>query len=279
VHPFRTFISFALATLVAGTLTASAQESLYERFRGHNAAMAEVQPSWMGPLVQSDSRLTQAMRISYSNAYAPGAQVMSFGNNHGFSLLAARRFQFDLNPPSFFRNHSALLKDGWGNAATQVKYRIASGNADHGNYALTGIVTRSFTPGSQQNAALTGAYNTRVAAGRAWGPFNLQTTFGAVLPTGKVDAQGRIIEWNVTGQAHPNPHVWLDVEDNAAWIKGGPLDGEAQNFLTPAAFYMIKRRDWQPTHGVVVFNAGMQIATSRFHLYNHNLIAEMRVLF
>jgi hypothetical protein len=41
----------------------------------------------------------------------------------------------------------------------------------------------------------------------------------------------------------------------------------------------VKRKAWKPAHAVVVFDAGMQIATSQFHRYNHNLISEMRILF
>jgi len=41
----------------------------------------------------------------------------------------------------------------------------------------------------------------------------------------------------------------------------------------------LKRDTWGPTHPFLVFAEGMQIATSRFHTYNHNLISEMRILF
>lgn len=73
--------------------------------------------------------------------------------------------------------------------------------------------------------------------------------------------------------------MWLDVENNAAFNKGGPVDGKAQNFITPTAFYMVWRKDWKPTYAATILNAGMQIATSEFHSYDHNLISEMRVLF
>jgi hypothetical protein len=87
------------------------------------------------------------------------------------------------------------------------------------------------------------------------------------------------VEWNLTAQAHPNAHLWFDIENNATFNRGGPFDGKTQNFITPAAFYMVRRRGWEPTHAAVVFDTGMQIATSGFHLYNHNLISEMRILF
>ncbi len=241
--------------------------------------MTAVQPLWMGPLIQADARLAQAVRISVSNASFPGAQTISYGNNHGVSVVAARRFQFDFVPPSYFRNHSAALKDGFGNAATQVKYRIASGNAESGNFAVTAIVSYGFAPRSYQNYMLTSYFDPKLAAGIAFGKFNVQSTLGGLLPTGKIAAQGRIIEWNLTAQVHPTARLWFDVENNAAFVKGSIYDNKTQNFMTPAAFYMVRRKDWGPTHPVVVFDSGMQIATSAFHFYNHNLIAEMRLLF
>ena len=52
-----------------------------------------------------------------------------------------------------------------------------------------------------------------------------------------------------------------------------------QNFITPAAFYVVRRKEWKPTHPFLIFDAGMQIATSSFIPYNHNLISEVRILF
>jgi hypothetical protein len=279
----RSYLYIAVPALMLAVLTstrtATAQRSAYEQFRSKNAEMAEVQPTWMGPLMQSDARLAQAMKFSVSNATAPGARIVSYGNNKGFSLLAGRRFQFDFNPPSYFRNHSATLSDGFGNASTQIKYRIASGNAEHGNFAVTAILSRAFGGGFEQNGMLTDFYCPKIAAGKALGRFNVQSALNGELPAGKVDLQGRAIEWNTTVQMHTSAHTYFDVENNAAWFKGGLIDGKMQNFLAPAGYYVVRRKGWEPTHVVVVFDAGMQIATSSFHCYNHNLITEMRLLF
>jgi len=268
-----------VADMVAGSCAAFAQQSFIQSQRRHNAAMTEVQPTWMGPLIQSDPRLAQSVRLSVSSFYAPGAHTISYGNNHGVSMIAARRFQFDFVPPSYFQNHSATLNDGFGNVFTQVKYRIASGNAEQGNFAVTAIVSHGFAPRINQNGLLTSVYGPKLAAGIARGHFNVQSTLGGVLPTGKVDVQGRAIEWNATLQWHANPHVYVDVENNATFNMGGPLNGKTQNFVTPAAYYVVRGKEWKPTHPVFVFDAGMQIATTSFHTYNHNLVLEMRILF
>ncbi|PWT74180.1 MAG: hypothetical protein C5B46_04450 [Proteobacteria bacterium] len=241
--------------------------------------MADVQPTWMGPLIQSDARLTQGVKLSVSSANIAGTQVISYGNNHGFSLLGGTRFQFDFNPPSYFQNHSSTMPDGFGNASTQVKYRIASGNARHGNFAVSAALCRSFGGGYEQNGMLTDAWFPKLLVGKAFGRLAVQSALNGVLPTGKISQQGRAVEWNSTAQLHAGAHAYFDIEDNAAWLKGGPDDGKTENFVTPAAFLVVRRRSWEPTHAVVVFDAGLQIATSSFHAYNRNLISEMRILF
>jgi hypothetical protein len=254
-------------------------QSFYQQLRSHNASMTDLQPTWMGPLIQSDARLSQSVRFSVSELRTPGKQSIRYGNNHGMSLIAAHRFQFEFDPPSFFRNHSSASPDSFGNAGMQVKYRIASGNAQHGNFAISAADFHGFAPGAVQNGMLTAFDCPKIAAGIARGRFDVQTTLGGVLPAGRVATQGRALEWNVTGQVHPTSQTWLDLEDNASFFAGGPSDGKVQNFLTPAVFYAVRRKSWETSHPVFVFAAGIQIATSHFHRDDHNWIAELRVLF
>jgi hypothetical protein len=87
------------------------------------------------------------------------------------------------------------------------------------------------------------------------------------------------MDWNMTAQVHTTSRTWFDIENNATFIFGGPDDGRTQNFVTPAAFFAVRKKDWGPRHPVAVFDGGMQIATSRFYCYNHNLITELRILF
>jgi hypothetical protein len=280
VNRLQSIFTLALAAVCAAcTCAASAQQSFYERTSGHNASMAVVQPTRMGPLIQSDGRLVQALRFSVSNSTLGDTHPLSYGDGHSISMIVNRRFQLDLDPPSFFRNHSSTMKDGFGNAGTQVKYCIASGNAQHGNFAVSAILFHGFAPRAYQSHVLSSYYKPSIAAGRGFGRFAALTTVGGFLPTGKIAEQGRTVEWNFTGQAHASAHLWFDVENNATLFHAGPLDGKMQNFITPAAFYMIRRKEWKPEHAAVVFACGMQTATSGYHFYNHNLVTEMRVMF
>lgn len=257
-----------------------AQESVYERFRGQNAALKEIQPTWMSPLIQPDSRFGQSLRLSVSDSTTPtGTHTVNYGNWHTLTEPLGNRVQLNFMAQPYIQNNSPTIKNGFGDPMVEVKYRIASGNATRGNYALTAMLAETFPTGSYHNGALTPLYFPTLAAGKMWGRFNVQSTIGGMMPTGKIAAQGRQILWNTTAQVLLGSRLWADLEDNVTYNVGGPIAGKTENFLTPATFYVLRRNTWPPTHMIVAIGGGMQFATSAFHTYNHNLIPEVRILF
>ena len=250
------------------------------RFFAHNAAITRVQPGWPTPLVEPEPRLTQYYRLAFSNEYmAAGTRTVSYGDGRGGGIVAWNRCEFDLLPPAYIQ-HNSSAADGFGDTTALVKFRIASGNAEAGNYIATAILSHTFPTGSHSNGAATGSWNPTVAGGVGLGKrFDVETALGGTLPTGKIAQQGRTMAWNALAQEHITGAFWLEVENNASFYFAGSHDGRMQNFVTPAAFYVPRRKAWRPTHPFVVFAVGMQMATSGFHTYNHKLIGEMRVLF
>src|SRR5271166_2475221 len=167
-----------------------AQETAYERFRGHNATLKEIQPTWMSPLIQPDSRLGQSLRLSFSNSYtSAGTRTANYGNWHTLTLPEGDRVQVNLMAPPYIQNNSPALKDGFGDPMAEVKYRIASGNASHGNFAVTAMLAETWPTGSYHNGALTALYLPTLAAGKMWGRFDVQKTLGGMMPTGKIAEQ------------------------------------------------------------------------------------------
>jgi hypothetical protein len=161
-----------------------------------------------------------------------------------------------------------------------VKYRIVSSNGEHGNFIVTALLGHCFATGSHTNGAKTDSYGPVLLGGIGLNRhFQLESSLGGTLPTGKVATQGRTIAWNLLAQSHATQHVWLELENNATFYHGGAHDGKIQNFITPAAFYVVRPKEWRPTHPFLIFDCGMQIATSGYYGYNHNLISEMRILF
>jgi len=280
VRELRTILFFVLASaLVAGASTAAGQQSFAQRFTSHNSSMTALQPAFITPLVECDPRLVQYAKAAFSNEYtAARTQTVNYGNSRGIGLIAGDRIEFDYIPPPYIQHNSAAV-DGFGDTATLVKYRIASGNAEHGNFEVTALLNHSYPTGSYKNGATTGIWGPTLTVGRAFRRFDGMTSLGGTMPTGKIAAQGRSIAWNALTQAHATRHIWFEVENNATFYNRGEHDGKMQNFVTPAAFYVVRSKEWKPTHPFFIFDGGMQIATSGFHTYNHNLIAEARLLF
>ena len=261
------------------TQVAAAQQSFRQRFIEHNKFMAALQPALITPLVAPDPRLVQYVKLSFANQYTPTrTQTVNFGNSRGIGLIAGNRFEFDIVPPPYIQHNSSAI-DGFGDMATLAKYRIASGDAKHGSFEFTAIVNHTFATGSHKNGAASDTYGPALAAAKAFRKVDVISSLGGTLPTGKISAQGRCVAWNSVFQLHALRPVWLEVEDNAAFYSGGSHDGQMQNFITPAAFYVVRPKEWASTHPFFIFDMGMQIATSRLHTYNHNLISEMRILF
>jgi len=281
MNGLRTITSLLLAAaFAAGSCIATAQQSFTERFTAHNSAMSAVQPAWITPLVEADPRLVQYARASFSNEYAAArTQTVSYGNGRGFGLIGGDRYEFDFTPPSYIQHNSTAV-DGLGDASTLVKYRIVSSNNDHGNFIVTALLSHSFATGTYKNGAATDSWGPTLAGGFGFHRrFEVESTLGGTMPTGKIATQGRSIAWNALAQAHATSHVWFELENNATFYFAGSHDGKMQNFVTPAAFYVVRRKEWKSTHPFFILDGGMQMATSGFHTYNHNLISEARMLF
>ena len=60
--------------------------------------------------------------------------------------------------------------------------------------------------------------------------------------------------------------MWFELENNAAFSFQGRHNGRMQNLVTPGAFYVLRSREWKPTHRFFIVDGGMQIATSGFAL-------------
>ncbi|MGO9941131.1 MAG: hypothetical protein ACLPH3_26010 [Terracidiphilus sp.] len=270
--------ALAAAIFCSGML-AHAQQSFTERFAAHNATMASLQPAMVTPLVAADPRLIQYVRLAVSNEFTPsGTETMNYGNARGAGLIAFRRFEFDAMPPAYIQHNSTAI-DGFGDTNVSGKVRIASGDAEHGNFEVSTSLVHCFATGSHKNGALTDSFTPALVGDYTIRRVSFISALGGSLPTGKIATQGRSIAWNESTQIHAIPHLWFEVENNATFYFAGPHDGMMQNFITPAAFYVLRRKDWKPTHPFAVFASGMQIATSGFHTYNHNLISDVRILF
>jgi hypothetical protein len=274
------YYKFLKSTLLILVLASGAAGLHAQSFSEHNSAMSSLQPALITPLVAPDPRLLQYGRFSVSHEYtASGAETVNYGNGRGAGAIVGNRFEFDFVPPPYIQ-HNSSAQDGFGDTAVLGKFRIASGNVETGNFDIAATLGHCFATGSYKNGAATDSYSPTLVGAYAFRRrFDVISSLGGTLPTGRIYLQGRSIAWHAAGQAHVTPHGWVEVENNSTFYLGGSHDGKMQNFVTPAAFYIVRPKSRKPTHPFFIIDTGMQIATSGFHTYNHNLITEARILF
>lgn len=260
----------------------SAQNNFFEQWEARTSATQAKQPAWSPPLVTPFPGLIQVVRTDFSRQVSPSrATSWNLGTSKGINLIPWANTEIDINLPPYLKHSSSATLDGAGDMSFLMKYRFLAGNAERGNYIVSLCLPIAIPTGSHKNGSTNASLTPTLAAGKGFGRFNLQSTLGATLPTGNTVKLGRPIAWNTTAQYRIGKYIWPELESNATYFHGGPNDGKSQEFLTPGLLlgkFSLCPHEPRSRLGFGV-GAGEQIATSKFHAYNHNLIFTARLLF
>jgi hypothetical protein len=235
------------------------------------------QPHWVTPLATTTPRLEEEYR--YDQVWQENAKGMTTNNydgGKGLELIPAEKVEIIFNLPPYIAHNNPKVRDGWGDVAFLVKYRLLSRNEEHGSYILTAFLGWSLPTGQFSNGALHPVITPTIAYGKGFNNFDLQGTFGIGLPTADTSTLGRTIAWNNAFQYRILKKLWPEVELNSTFFQDGKNDGLKQNFVTPGLvmgrFRLFGRVGF-------TFGGGYQIATSHFHTSNHNAILSIRFPF
>jgi hypothetical protein len=115
-----------------------------------------------------------------------------------------------------------------------------------------------------------------LAFGKGWVNFDIQTTAGIGLPVANSHRIGQPVAWNLTGQYRVRKVIWPELEMNYTYFHQGPNDGRTQVFITPGIVFG-KFPLWRRLG--LTMGAGVQIAATHFHTYNHGWILSTRLPF
>ncbi len=240
-----------------------------------SATQAE-QPHWVTPLFTVTPRLEQEFRTDFLSQPQPNrTRLWNYGGTKGLEIIPLRRVELIFNVPPYFQRNSRTGKDGFGDVNFLLKYRFFARNEEHGNGIFTIFIAGTLPTGSYTNGARNATVIPTIAGGKGWGKWDLQSTAGATLPVRNGTSAGRPVAWNTTVQFHQDAHWWPEIEDNYTYFKGGATDGKIQNFLLPG---IVSR--WRLHNRVgVTLGAGIQLATSSYHAYNHGIVTTARIPF
>lgn len=274
--------SVTLLLLLLGLpLSLAAQGSFAEHWEQRASATQKQQPACPPPLATTYPGLIQVARTDFIRQTAPNlSKTWNLDGGKGLNLIPAANTELDLNLPPYFKHSLPTVADGAGDLSFLLKYRFLAGNLQHGNRVASVFVTGTVPTGSYKNGSTDASVAPGIAAGKGFGPFNVQSALSATLPVHNAATLGRPIAWNTTLQLHTLRFFWPEVEFNTTFFKGSPNDGKSQAFATPGM--LITRRvhphDASSRLGLCA-GAGEQIALSSFHTYNHGILTTARILF
>lgn len=267
--------------LLASAGSLCAQGNFFQKWEARTTQTQSKQPSWAVPLFAPYPMLIQVFRFDAMRQITPArTSTWNYEAGRGLNLIPGFNSEFDIyNPP--YLQHNSKAADGFGDVAFLYKYRIVSGNRQHGDYALSMQLVASIPTGDHSNGSTHASLSPTLLAGKGFGRFDVVSSLGGTLPTGDTVKLGRSIAWNTTVQYHMGKYLWPEMETNTTYFVGGKNDGKSQNFITPGlttSQFKFHPDDERSRTGLAV-GAGMQIASSRFHAYNHQLILTARFLF
>jgi len=232
------------------------------------------QPGWLSPLATTSGRIKQEFRYDvFQQPAAAGGTDYNFGGGKGLEFIVAPSLQLLVGPPPYIA-HTGRAANGFGDVPVMMKFRVAAAGAKEGNYLLT-LLFSATAPGGT-NAMRDAVLSPGIAAGKGWGNFDVQTTLAGNFPTGDTAALGRQLVSNTAFQYAVFSKLWPELEVNSTFFLTGKNSGETQVFLTPGLGFG-RVRVWRALKFSTA--AGMQIAATRFHTYNHRAIFSVRYSF
>ena len=242
------------------------------------AAKAQAsQPDWLSPLATTSGRLKQELRFDVFDQPSPnGDRTYQLGGGKGLEFIPFSRTQLLVGPPPYLVVSPNGPPAGFGDLPLMLKLRIAAAGPSEGSYLLTFILGATAPTGSRRYGAGDAVFSPALACGKDWRKFDVQSTFGVNLPGSDTAKLGRQLLWNTAFQYEAAWKLWPELEVNSTFYRTGPHAGRKQVFLTPGlGFGRVRVR------GRFRFSsaAGMQIAATPFHTYNHRWIFSERLSF
>jgi hypothetical protein len=278
----RRKISTLFLFLAATTSTLLSQDNFFAKWEARTSATQAKQPSWPPPLIAPYPMLIQVFRADFVRQITPThTSTWNYGASRGLNLIPGFNSEVDVYYAPYIQHNTPKVKDGFGDVGFLYKYRIISRNEKKGNFMLSAQLVATIPTGSYSNGSPDSSIAPTLLSGKGFRKFDVISCLGGNLPTGETNKLGRSIAWNTTAQYHLSKYVWPELESNTTYFFGGKNDGKKQNFLTPGIVFSkfkLHPSDERSRLGVA-FGAGMQIATSQFHTYNHELAITSRFVF
>jgi hypothetical protein len=244
-------------------------------------AAKESQPHWMTPLITVTPRLEQEFRYDESwQVRAKDTQIANDGNGKGVEIIPLPNTEVILGIPAYEVKHTPKGDTrGFADETLLLKYRLLSGNEEHGNYIVTAFLGASLPTGSTAFTVGKGVITPTLAAGKGWGGrdsgIDVQSTVGVAVPVANEGKIGTTVAWNTSFQGHVGK-LWPEFETSYTSFHDGPNAGRNQLALTVGV--IAGRFDLGPRVRLIA-GGGYQWAVTSFSTFGHTWLGSVRVAF
>ena len=234
------------------------------------------QPNWLSPVATTSGRLKQELRYDSWRQSGAAGGVYNFGGGKGLEFLVAPRVQLMIGAPPFTLPTQSGANSGFGDLPLMLKARLFSRPQGEGDSLLTFILGATVPVGDPLYGNGKPVLSPALAFGKGKGKLDVQGTIGGSLPVGGDTKLGNQLVSNTALQYHALRLLWPECEVNATFFESGKNDGKKQVFFTPGlGFGRVHLRGRLS----LSLAAGVQIAATRFHTYNHRAIVSLRLPF
>ncbi len=197
------------------------------------------QPEWSSPVVTTTALLEQRFRFDTSFQHAGnGADTTVLDGGKGLDLIVSGTQEIQIAAvPYYIRSNNSKGKGELTGFADwpffQFKQRLASSPESEGNYVVSAWLQVQAPIGITALTNHAWTLLPTLGYGKGWGPFDIQGTVGATIPTAYEGKLGTQIINNIAFQYHLFRIFWPQLEVNWTYYPNGQRGGKNQVFLTP----------------------------------------------
>lgn len=189
-------------------------------------------------MVTTTALLEQRFRFDLAHqSSGNGTDTTVLDGGRGLDLIVSPTNEVQIAAAPYYIRNSPIEKqdvNGFADwAFLRVKQRLAASPEPAGNYVLTAWLQVQAPVGVQPLTSHAWTWLPTLGFGKGWGAFDIQGTFGAVLPASHTNTLGHQLQTNIAFQYHVQPVFWPQLEVNWTYYTDGQRGGLNQVFLTP----------------------------------------------
>lgn len=200
-------------------------------------ATTAAQPNWAAPLTTITPLLKEFLMYgqafqtlpnhTHNTVYSGGMPAV------GLHLIPTYDNEVYIGTPAYNERSGRVPVEGLSDwPFFLVKQRIASANAENGDYVVTAFISGQAPIGDKPFTNSAYVVTPTLAVGKGFGDFNIQANVQLPWPTRNYNALGTQLAANVAFQWHLFKYFWPEIELNyTTWING-PRNGLDQLFIT-----------------------------------------------